>query len=188
MLTLNPDNTRLFVTGGENNIVLECPLNTDGSITSCVSAGFESSFNQPYGISIDPTGTSAFIGNYGSPEISICTINPVDGTFSSCNNITTSFYAYGVTINSSLTYLYAANDGNNVFVCQLNQCVDSGFTFTGNETTSITLTQDGTTAFIGNFIFNYLTICTINQTDGTFSSCNNTADLFKYPTVIALSN
>ncbi len=182
-----------------------CPINTnDGSLETCTNSNGEGTFNTPFGMSINTEGTAAYIVNFGSSTISICSIAQ-DGT-GFLNNCTTSdgnstFNSpSGVSLNSANTYLYVVNNsGDTISICPVIQ-QDSSFslgsctTTTGNGTFSgglgpqaISFNADSTYAYIPCSA--WVSICAVLQDgSGGFGTCIKVFDpTFIFPQGISFN-
>lgn len=88
-VALNPLNTILYVVNNGSDTVSVCPLSGGGALGTCIDSG-QLFVTGPQGIAINAAGTKAYI-SYNTTSVSECTINPTDGTFSSCVNASTAF-------------------------------------------------------------------------------------------------
>jgi DNA-binding beta-propeller fold protein YncE len=101
-------------------------------------------FSGPLGMTIDHTGTYAYVGNISGNTVSSCTIVPTTGKLTNCINNSFGFNApIGVTINSLGNRVYVANTGlGEIFLCSINPA-------DGTFTSSINADGDGSAIFNG---------------------------------------
>ena len=126
-ITLNPDNSYLYVTNGNtaNGKVHKCLLNqNDGSVSDCTDAG-GSGFVVPAGIIVNSTNTIAYIVNTiisGTGYVSKCTINQQTHNFDTCTQTATNVdNSNGIAIDETGSYVYINhNTSGEVTRCQVD--------------------------------------------------------------------
>jgi len=90
---------------------------TTGTLSACQDAG-GSGFNLPYGIAIDAKGQHAYIANYLTNTVSVCTIANT-GQLSSCQTTGSGFINpidiawINLSNNPSTAFVYVTNQNNN---------------------------------------------------------------------------
>ena len=177
-----------YVTQGGSGGVQVCIVNsTNGSLSSCIDAGGGLAAIQPQGIVLDSNGTHAFIsaGDF-VPAAHQCTINPNDGTFSSCS--TTDIFGYlpfnGLLTTSSddsYAYLvdYMARSSNQVLACPIHNgiitppCTNTGASGLSTDNVGIVLNPTNTVAYLGAVGDPFISICGVSGNGTTFSGCIN---------------
>ena len=84
-----------FGTGGSGTTVSMCHINSDGTLANCSNSN--GSFNAPVSITINNTGTLAYVSNTGNgtgTTVSICHVN-ADGTLANCSDSNGAFNTPG---------------------------------------------------------------------------------------------
>ncbi len=113
---VNPAGTLLYVTTGSSggfDSVLKCPLNGQGNVSTCTTAG-GTLLNYPFNILTN--STYAFItnaqGTVGNPEVIRCTFS--SGSLTACSNTGVSIgNPLGLTVSSILPYAYISSNSAN---------------------------------------------------------------------------
>ena len=173
----------MFITTDTEDKVVRCDVNpTTGNFSNCVDTG-GTGFSDPEGITLNATGTIAFVGDFLDNTVSRCDVNPTTGDFSNCANTGgTGFDApIGIQLNVSDTLAYIVNRRNNtVSRCDVNpttgafsNCANTGGTgFFGPA--DIQLNSSDTLAYIVNAFGGSVSRCDVNPTTGAFSNCADT--------------
>jgi len=182
----------------DNNLVLQCPVNSDGTFGACVNSGNSGvSFDGPNGITFNQANTIAYVTNYPGRSVLSCPVN-TNGTFGACIDSGNVFnIPSGITLNLTGNKAYVTDQGNDTtLVCPINNdgtlgtCIDSGGTGAAfNNPAGITLDASGTKAYITNAGNASTLVCPINS-DGTFGSCidsGRTGATFSNPVGIVLN-
>jgi hypothetical protein len=175
-----------------------CPINADGSLgsdaTPCSNTDGGSSFFQPSGLSLNASGTMLYVTNggpRGTSTVTACSLLADGSDLDTCNNVTiANAMPTDLIVNQDETILYVVDYRGNVYACDLNddgsidptQCAGSTAGGTLNNPFGVTLSQDGTTAYIGNVADKSstcpggpsLSVCSINW-DGTLDDSNCTS-------------
>lgn len=177
-ITLNRTGSNALIVNTGENQVLNCPINTSGSLNPCTS--LDSLFNNPRDVVINNTTTHAYVTNFSFNEIIDCPINP-DYTLGNCVIAGAGALSgpIGITLNNTNSIAYVSNSGaNNIVHCAItgsdysfNTCVDAGgnagISFSAPR--SITLNRLGTKAYIANG--DGAIIKCVVDSDGTLSNC-----------------
>jgi hypothetical protein len=177
------------VTSPLQSTVTKCSIASDGTFSSCSSAG-ATGLNHPVGITLNPAETKAYITNLwptgiNANSVSLCPINS-DGNFGSCTdsgaggifNEPTS-----IAISAFNDFAYITNYGNwTVSKCLINSsngtfysCSSTGSGFRSPQVIVINHTQ--TFAYVSN-INSFLPVskCVINSTTKELSSCTDSGN------------
>lgn len=120
-ITLNEAGTFAYIPDQDSgsNIVYVCAIGMDGDFTSCISSGV--TFDDPTTVALNEDQTIAYVTNYGGSYVSVCLINPADGTFSSCENsvFDTLDAPWGIVRNDTANLIYVSS-GSNIGVCSVD--------------------------------------------------------------------
>ncbi|WP_158617474.1 YncE family protein [Legionella sp. km772] len=74
-LTIHPKGTYLYFAQTGSNNVLYCPIQSNGSLGTCLSANGSNSFNGLIGLSIQPNGTNMYLTTSNTNEVYVCPMN-----------------------------------------------------------------------------------------------------------------
>lgn len=181
-----------YISNFNNNTVSICPIESDGSFGTCNVSDGEETFAGPSGLSVSADGF-AYVANFSDPDdgsVSICAVNPEDGSLGDCNlsiggtDPTLSFLIpTGVALGQAETFLYASNFGDDtIAVCPVNDdgslgpCTASD----GNETLSLpqALVVNGDFLYVANIPHtdgfpSGISICPL-ESDGSLGTCTTT--------------
>jgi DNA-binding beta-propeller fold protein YncE len=162
-ITINPDNTFVYVTNFNNTISI-CPVNHDSSIGTCAVAGGNGTFQFPQGLSFSPDNTYAYVGNYGNGSLAQSTVSVCPLLQNGSGGFGTCFVATGNTFN------FTSNDIVGLYMASptfFGYIPNNGTVGTNNNTVSI---------------------CPINTVTHDLKTCSLFTDpTFNQPTSIALS-
>lgn len=219
-IALNPAGTLAYVTttaynGGQNNVAVICPINPDGSFNVSACTNSPQEFVQPWYMTLNANGSTAYVANGTSPNaalggnnVSICSLNTLDGSFiNNCSTFSDASFnrPAGIVLNKAgtlayITNLHAVGNTGNIYTvskCSVNitdgslsSCVAMADpTFFGPS--GITLNNKGTWAYVTNYaVTNGITVsfCPINANrGGIFKSCTALSDAtFRGPIGIQL--
>lgn len=118
--TVYINNNNLYAINGEISQVIKCDINPEnGRLFTCTSTG--SGFNNPQG-SMTIANGYAYIPNSGDSTVSICSVEPGDGTLNSCRNVTPNPNVSsnsGITISGSYAYIIGLNI-TDVVACEVD--------------------------------------------------------------------
>lgn len=189
----------------DNNTVLLCPINLNGTLGDCINAGNSGvPFDGPNLIALNAAGTLAYITTYPGNQVLICPINS-DKTFGACidsgNTGEATPAPFGIILNQLGTKAYVVSSStNSVLICPINAsgtfgaCINADATgvpgFLFDLPASIALNKAETKAYITNLDTDVVSICTLN-TAGLFSGCVDSSGPgvgFNRPSGIALNN
>jgi 6-phosphogluconolactonase (cycloisomerase 2 family) len=166
-----------YVTNFSNSTVSVCPVNSNGTLGTCVAAS-DPTFSGPSSISINLIKSLAYVSNYYTSIISVCPIN-TNGTLGLCNALIDATFngPSTVKLNTGNTFAYIVNyNHSNVSICPINSdgtfgvCTASnpGSTFINPDV--ITLNQTNTFAYVSNTTNHSVSVCSVNS-DGSLGSC-----------------
>lgn len=193
--------SKAYIANYNNNLITKCSIDSTGNLLSCENAGGNNDYNfgGPAGITLNSAGTTAYVTNMGAGNIAACTINPQDGTFSSCSDSGAEHFFFqplGIALNPAGTIAYVADlsDGS-ISLCQINS---SGLFSSCQRhhlqgvvtAAGIAINSAGTLAYITNYFNSTVSKCAIDGTTGELSSCTdsgNTGVAFESPDGIALN-
>lgn len=103
-----------------------CPINSDGSLGTCVRSTGDNTFDVPSGVRFTKLGTVSYSSNQNTSTISICNANLLTGLLSNCvaaSDPTFNFTASGSTLiftSDPYPYLFAPNTTTDtVSVCSI---------------------------------------------------------------------
>ncbi len=142
----------------------------------------------------------AYISNFDSNSISLCSVNSTTGQFFGCQDSGAGAVfntPLGITIDPNETYLYAANfdstSGTTVEYClidpitgALSACsnADGDGSAVFNGPTNITFNSTGSQAFVSNINSGEISVCSVDLSSGpnagTFTGCQSVAG-FSFP-------
>ena len=171
----------------QDNTISKCPVNADGSLGTCVSAGNTgATVNGPWSIAVNPSNTMAYIANLAGNNILGCPITAT-GSMGACFTALTGLNnPQGIYINAAGTFAYVANTvANTVLKCPIktdgtfDTCSSTGtipglstpFAFQGPH--GIMINPLGTSAYVANADNSTVTWCSVTA-DGSFTNCINT--------------
>jgi DNA-binding beta-propeller fold protein YncE len=141
--------------------------------------------------------TQAYVGNFGTNTVSLCSINTNTGTLNVCQDSGAGAifdFPAGISLNQMGTLAYVANFGGSVGTTvsqcsinassgQLSECVnadgDGSAIFAGPL--GVTLDLLGTHAYVGNLGDNTVSVCTVNASSGKLEACFVTGGPFMGP-------
>jgi trimeric autotransporter adhesin len=182
-----------------SNSVSICPINADGSFGVCVNSGNTgTAFVSPQGLSINASGSIAYVANSNANNrVLYCPIN-ANGLFGACQNTTGTFSAPRyIAFNRAGTFAYVTNSGTNtVSKCSINingsfgTCVDSGVSNIFNGPRGIIVNSSGSFAYVANSSNNTVSVCSIDASTSSFVACvnsGNTGVVFNTPRAISLN-
>ena len=168
-----------YVVDGQRANLYLCTVNSDGTLSNnCTIQG--SSYSYPEHLTV--LGSTLYAADQGSPgggEVTLCTINGMDGSLSGC--IVTGSgsglnYASGVTLGSGFGFVETDNDG--LFTCAfdsttglLTNCAVAATSTSVNIAWNIVISSG--VAYVANASYG-LTTCSVDSTGG-LSSCGNTS-------------
>ena len=156
-----------YVTDYYNNAVYVCNVGLDGSLSLCVGTG--SSFQYPWQLAIN--GNTLYATNaYFTAGVTTCAINTTDGTLSGCTQSPGTGTA-GIATSSGYAYVGVA--ANTVDVCAIGVAGSlSGCTGTGSGFSSLDgITTSGSYAYVSNQGSGTVSVCSINNVNGSLSGC-----------------
>jgi DNA-binding beta-propeller fold protein YncE len=180
-----------YVTNADlgNSSVSYCPINSDGSFGACNTTG--NGFSTPDGITINPTGSFAYVTNATNNTVSYCPINS-NGTFGTCTSTGNGFSnPAGIAISPTGNFAYVANHNNStVSYCPINSngtfgtCSTTGIGFVVPD--GIAINPAGSFAYVTDQNLNTVFYCSINS-NGSFGTCTPTGSGFNAPAGIAIN-
>ncbi len=150
----------------------------------CSQASDAFTLNLSVGSAIPATNQNVYVTNWTAQSISLCSANAASGLLENCNIAAINglfLNPDAIAVNAALTYLYVANIGGGVSLCQLNSlgtisgCVSTGSGF--NAPDGIALNAAGTRAYVSNANLTTVSNCEISPTTGALSSCTPTGTL-----------
>lgn len=188
---------RSYITSGSNTISVCAVDPTTGTLSACQDAG-GSGFNLPYGIAIDAKGQHAYIANYLTNTVSVCTIANT-GQLSSCQTTGSGFINpidiawINLSNNPSTAFVYVVNQGHGISKCNiaadgtLNNCQDTGNGF--YDPSSIAFNTMNTYAYVTDSSRNKVSVCAVDPTTGALSACQDAGGSgFNFPFGITIDN
>lgn len=147
-------------------------------------------FSNPYGITINPAGTYAFIVNTNANTVTQCSVSESNLINCADSGATLLSSPRAITLSPDGNYAYITNySSSTVTKCNvsngtLSSCTSSGATGISNPL-GVSLNPAGTYAFISN-TGNTVTQCSVSG--GAFSSCSNSgATLLNLPVSVTLN-
>ncbi|KTD53715.1 protein with a bacterial immunoglobulin-like domain protein [Legionella santicrucis] len=179
--------SHFFITNVGQSKISVCPVNDSGFFQSCYLT--TASFNAPQKVAMNTNWQQIYVTNGNNVSICQNTIFPIPDI----NNCQDSGFAFSTPIGIDILYFlngssvtnfaYIANSGNNtVSVCTVaangtfSSCVDAGGSFT-SAPMDILISGSGSstsaTAYITLPSANQVQACTINISNGLFTSCVN---------------
>lgn len=137
---------------------------------------------------------TAYVTNINGNSVSQCTVNPATGILFGCSLSTGYSLPEGIVLNPNATLAYVSQDNVvGILKClvdtsngALMSCVDSGFSASLTPQ-GITMNNAGTVLYISNFD-NFITTCSIDQTNGQLTGCTNLTGAFNFTTGIVLND
>lgn len=152
--------------------VILCQINTQGNFINCNDAGGYG-FSGPSPIVLNPANTRAYIGNFNSTKLTVCTINPTTKKFDVCTNMADGLAnVTGLYLGGS-TRIYISSQFTGTTHCE----IDLATGFTQNCATSssigaqeITLNKFGNRIYLANHN-SAIRTCEVNPASGNFSNC-----------------
>ncbi|MBL7481416.1 hypothetical protein [Legionella bononiensis] len=182
-----------YITGYNNKDITKCPIQSNGSFSSCSKAG--SIVNPPSGLAFIPNGPIVWFPENGSNFITSCTIKN-DGDLTACGDILNISLPYAVAFHPSGKYVYIANNSSSIVTyCSLTnsnipescQQTGSGFSYP----ISIAINPAGTYAYLLDNVYPALggavSSCQISS-NGSLTNCIiNTNAFFNAPTSLAIN-
>lgn len=186
----------IFVVNNNSNSISLCRVNTNGTLSHCITVG--TGLIAPFGIAINNTGTMIYITNGGSNNIAMCSVNATTKvlTCTNYNQVGVFDLPVGITLNPTNTFIYITNYNNDtVAICSLSgdtitACVDSGQLFFGGLE-GIAIDPSNTYAYIVQNSADAIYKCTINPVNGRFTACVDsgaTGTPFDEPEFITLNS
>lgn len=165
-------NAYVYITSTANDTLIYCRINIDGSLSNCISTGISPALTP----TVSPNANFLYVTTL--TDVLQCPINN-DGSLGSC--ITTGGFnqPHTVAFNSSGTFAYVTNFGNNqVSLCNLNPDQSLGacslLANLFSLPTGITLDPTNTVAYVSNASSSEVSTCPINP-NGTFAVCTTTS-------------
>lgn len=188
-IALNPDKTLLYVANisaanMSASTVSFCQVDsTSGALSNCANTT-GGPVNGADGISINSSGTLAYVSNAGNDTVSVCQIDSITGVLSNaCTNSGSGFHVPSdMTLNALGTRAYVSNlITSSVTSCAIDDtgllnCDDITLGFNAPE--GITLHPSGQFAYITNNGNNTVSVCQIDFLSGHLSSCAVTGGQF----------
>ena len=179
---INTAGTYAYVVNYGNSSVSICPINSNGSFSTC-QAYFpapSTGFTYPVDITLNPSQTSAYI-TYGynyNGYLAECSVSGSGSTLSNCQGILISSQIYGwtqgVTINPAGTVVYPAITNTATPFAQCTSDLSScSYPYTSSSlySTGIAMNAAGNYLYINNsYPYDYSYQCTV--TDDTITTCN----------------
>lgn len=190
-ITLNTAGTQAYIANGLfSNVptaVSLCSLDSKGILSDCTNSG-NNLFNNPSSITLNPTGTFAYITNTMSganPAISQCLILS-DGTLSTCTDAASSEALdapFDIAFVNEGSQAYITNvDSGNILFCDVavdgtfSTCIDTNYNCDdqiGTKPYGIALNSAETIAYVVDGDQpSFILACPI-EPDGTFGTCVN---------------
>lgn len=188
-----------YVVNYNNNTVSNCPINLDGSFNTCDVYDAGGILDNPGNIAFHPSGSSAYVTNFGDwngSTLVMCQVN-ADGSFREPCFISDGNGTFdepnGLVVNRVGSYLYVANGGfsepSSIAICPI---LCGGYLGVCRQqepvgplgSNGITLNPLNSLAYIVNYFSSFtdftgdgsVTICSVNL-DGSLSDCvEDTAD------------
>lgn len=142
-VTVNSEDTFVYVSDYNNGVVI-CSLDAEGLVSSCTASTGDGTFLTPQGLFFNEAESLAYVGNFTPNNVSICDVNSIDGSLTSCTT-TTGNDTFDFSVNTvvglfapnSLPFMYVPNSGNDtVSICPINEdgSLATCTTSTGNDT------------------------------------------------------
>ena len=194
-LAINPQHTYIYVTNNPARLASYCNIAADGSVGTCNSVSTGDT-HAPAGITINASGSVAYIANEDGNTVSYCPI--VSGALGTCTPQSDPLFDYpiAVTVDSMNRWIFVLNfNSGKVAVCPIQPggslaactALSPATPFAGPL--GIALNSDSSLAFItSNDAGGSISVCTISQVDGSLSSCSTFSSMtFSTPRGIAIN-
>jgi 6-phosphogluconolactonase (cycloisomerase 2 family) len=201
----------VYIGNWGNSAVTSCPVNADGSLSSCSfvygcpsTVGClapDSLFSEPTSLVFNAAGTIAYINDYTNEEIYTCEVDS-NGEFYNCAQITDPYsfvepFAISLSPDGSIAYIGQYESGISLVKCNVNGldlsgCVDTSYS-NFDWPTNVVYIDNGTKAYVGNYDIEYIYLCDVNPTPGPqygdLSGCTTEGGYNGdyYPTQIAIN-
>jgi 6-phosphogluconolactonase (cycloisomerase 2 family) len=174
-----------YATNFDSNNVSQYKIESNGTLTA-LATGTVATDNQPYSISVEPTGEYVYVSNWNSSSVSQFRIG-ADGTLTKIGtgSVATGSFPNAVTIGPTDRYAYVANLGENT-ISQYSIGIDGQLAPMGTPKVAAganpaTIVVDPTNhfAYAGNFGANAhdpptgpstISLFTVSQTDGSLTA------------------
>lgn len=127
-ITINPANTRAYLSLPDTNAVEVCSINRGtGALYNCILAG---TITSPAGMAFSSSGTQAYvITDEALGSINQCSIDQTTGAFSACTNTGSLSpqlaYPTDITLNPENTLAYVSNLNASLAICQVEPSTGS---------------------------------------------------------------
>lgn len=183
-VSVSPDGTMLYVSNGGGAVgvgtgsVSACTIDaTTGELSGCIN-NRSTTFDLPSDMTINSTGTRAYVSNFTANTVSVCNI--IGTTVTNCDDSSgTNFDGpEGIMLSPSGTYAYITNNtSNTVTRCVvdktgaglLSSCVLTEGNFDGTGNLAFNLTGD--VAYVPNEALNQLLMCSVQAETGVLYNC-----------------
>ena len=172
---------------GNSSRVAYCPVNTDGTLGACATAA--SGFSNASGVLVNHANTALYVSDIsGAGSILYCPFAG-NGSLGTCTvALASAGEASGLAINPAGTMVYVAT------TVTVKLCTVSGATLTGcaatgtgyHGPTSVAVNAANTFAFVGNAFTGTVLSCSINSSNGSFTTCTQTASGFTVGSILGL--
>lgn len=189
-IALNPAGTWAFLTdnsGGVTSDVYRCIVNpTTGLLAGC-EVNNDFAFTSPYGITLNSTGTYAYIADRtgGVGNVIRCSVNPATGDFTVCarQEEFTTAQPYFLALSPNGGYLYVADEGaSTVTKCTvsptdgtLSSCDTTGQQAGWNQPSGIVISPSGNIAYVNDYASGNIYYCQVSSATGALSGCSQSA-------------
>ncbi len=175
-VAVNPANTLVYFGLIGTNQVNSCPIQSDGSIGTCVDSSPNQTFYYPNGLGFNPGGDHLYV-THVNPGLYVCDINLSTGVADPCvltGSVDINPYSLGVVVNSTNTIAYVTDANGNVYLC----AIGSGGAFTSCQSNA-TISGAYGVAIQGNYLYvttqqNDVYKCSISSVNGSLSACSTT--------------
>ncbi|MDF1684465.1 MAG: YncE family protein [Legionellaceae bacterium] len=194
-VSISPDGTMLYASNGGGAIgvgigsVSACTIDAStGELSGCIN-NRSATFDLPSDMTINNTGTLAYVSNFTANTISVCNI--VGTTVTSCDDSSGNNFdgPEGIMLSPSGAYAYITNNtSNSVTRCAvdhtgsglLSSCVVTEGNFDGTGNLAFNLVGD--TAYVPNEALNQLFMCSVqSETGGLFNCVDSLGSGFDRP-------
>ncbi len=191
-VTINPTKTLVYFgsPAPSGQQIQSCPIQSDGSLATCVNAspGYDANF--PNGLAFNHAGTRLYISDFLSGGVQVCTANTDTGVITPCASAGSNISGpLGITINSANTVAYVTNSAGNVFSCAINgttgalsNCTAASATIAG----AFGLAIQGSYLYVTTQANSLVYKCALTQA-GSIGNCTTTGTNFNNTQGIAIN-
>lgn len=182
-VAISPDGTVLYASNGGGagvglGSVSACHIEAStGDLSGCVN-NRSATFDLPSDMTINATGTRAYVSNFNTNTISVCNI--IGTSVTNCDDSSGNNFdgPEGIMLTPSGTYAYITNNTNNTVTrCVvdhtdaglLSSCVVTEGNFDGTGNLAFNLLGD--VAYVPNEALNQLFLCSVQSETGVLFNC-----------------